>query len=472
MLIGREDEFGQIESLLLNAFAKGSSASLSIYISGPPGTGKTRTVKAVVQKLQKQRKNFQFVSIDCFATYTAHSLSKEILTKLNADDSMPTSKIAGALDAKFASTRKPILILLDEIDNLLSRNNRILYTAFNWPAKSPGKVVVIGISNSLDLTERVLQKRKLAMSPYSIVFAAYTSAQLIRILEDRLSQEKVDAKAIELCARKISSMTGDVRRALDIASQMLANMEEEEVDEGTEEENEEKSIEKKQQLEDELAKRKENIGVIAQATTPQKMAPTNVSNSLKRVHTNPNDMGQVTPKKNACREVLNAINKTTASPCQRAKLPLHPRILLATLMRLLTSANPASLSAPGTPIHFDTPNRTPTKSVFTPPRTPPRTPNGKMSTGFWLTDSLSVSRDRLFQAYLRVCHKLQLKPLESDELNSAYEVLESQAMIKMMNGGGKKSGGQQRVCFMVEMSLARQTINDNALFTSIEELDL
>jgi hypothetical protein len=58
-----------------------------------------------------------------------------------------------------------------------------------------------------------------------------------------------------------------------------------------------------------LAKRKENIGVIAQATTPQKMAPTNVSNSLKRVHTNPNDMGQVTPKKNACREVLNAINK-------------------------------------------------------------------------------------------------------------------------------------------------------------------
>jgi Cdc6-like AAA superfamily ATPase len=57
MLIGREDEFGQIESLLLNAFAKGSSASLSIYISGPPGTGKTRTVKAVVQKLQKQRKN-------------------------------------------------------------------------------------------------------------------------------------------------------------------------------------------------------------------------------------------------------------------------------------------------------------------------------------------------------------------------------------------------------------------------------
>jgi hypothetical protein len=81
-----------------------------------------------------------------------------------------------------------------------------------------------------------------------------------------------------------------------------------------------------------------------------------------------------------------------------------------------------------------------------------------MSTGFWLTDSLSVSRDRLFQAYLRVCHKLQLKPLESDELNSAYEVLESQAMIKMMNGGGKKSGGQQRVCFMVGILIFKKKL--------------
>lgn len=63
-------------------------------------------------------------------------------------------------------------------------------------------------------------------------------------------------------------------------------------------------------------------------------------------------------------------------------------------------------------------------------------------------DSLSVTRDRLFQAYLLVCEKLMLQPLATDELDSAYEVLESQAMISMSKSINGKNC-QQRVCFKV-----------------------
>nr|CAD2204381.1 unnamed protein product [Meloidogyne enterolobii] len=167
---------------------------------------------------------------------------------------------------------------------------------------------------------------------------------------------------------------------------------------------------------------------------------------------------------------------TMASPCQRSKLPQHPRILLATLMRLISSDTEKVLVAPdSSPFH--TPPRTPKRSEFATPtrlnRTPKRlfsTNNGKSVQNSQF-DSSSVTRDRLFQAYLLVCEKLMLQPLATDELDNAYEVLESQAIIslsKPINGKNK----QQRVCFMVEMSLARQAINDNELIASIEDIEL
>lgn len=74
-LIGREKEFNRLEVLLTKVFSNENNQnrgkdqsdhdatatltavnSLSIYVSGPPGTGKTTTVHAVVKKLKKQQK--------------------------------------------------------------------------------------------------------------------------------------------------------------------------------------------------------------------------------------------------------------------------------------------------------------------------------------------------------------------------------------------------------------------------------
>lgn len=56
MLIGREKEFSLIESLISSALK--NKSPLCVYISGPPGTGKTATVKEVVNRLQwKENKN-------------------------------------------------------------------------------------------------------------------------------------------------------------------------------------------------------------------------------------------------------------------------------------------------------------------------------------------------------------------------------------------------------------------------------
>jgi origin recognition complex subunit 1 len=50
------------------------------------------------------------------------------------------------------------VVLLDELDMLLSRDQSVLYNLFGWPQASGARLVVIGIANTLDLPERLLPK--------------------------------------------------------------------------------------------------------------------------------------------------------------------------------------------------------------------------------------------------------------------------------------------------------------------------
>ena len=56
-----------------------------------------------------------------------------------------------------ASARAAV-VLIDEIDMLLSRDQDILYNLFGWPQQPGAKLAIIGIANTLDLPERLLPK--------------------------------------------------------------------------------------------------------------------------------------------------------------------------------------------------------------------------------------------------------------------------------------------------------------------------
>ena len=53
-----------------------------------------------------------------------------------------------------------IVMVLDEIDQLETRNKSVLYKVFSWAQKQGSLVVLVGIANGLDLTERVLPMLK------------------------------------------------------------------------------------------------------------------------------------------------------------------------------------------------------------------------------------------------------------------------------------------------------------------------
>ncbi len=85
-----------------------------------------------------------------------------------------------------------------------------------------------GIANSLDFTDRLLPRLELKpeCKPKIVKFLPYSKEDIISIIKDRLRsiQETnqncvIDDRALTLCASKIASTNGDIRKVLDICRQ-------------------------------------------------------------------------------------------------------------------------------------------------------------------------------------------------------------------------------------------------------------
>lgn len=50
------------------------------------------------------------------------------------------------------------VLLVDEIDMLMTRDQSVLYNVFSWPHLPGARLAVIGIANTLDLPQRLLPK--------------------------------------------------------------------------------------------------------------------------------------------------------------------------------------------------------------------------------------------------------------------------------------------------------------------------
>lgn len=61
----------------------------------------------------------------------------------------------------FKALTKPrhSVVLMDELDQLVTPKQDVIYNFFNWPTLANSKVVVIAVANTMDLPERVMTGR-------------------------------------------------------------------------------------------------------------------------------------------------------------------------------------------------------------------------------------------------------------------------------------------------------------------------
>lgn len=209
-----------------------------IYISGTPGTGKTATVREVVAQLNaavhtEEMDDFIFVEINGMKVTDPHQ-SYSLLWEALKGDRVSPSHALDLLEQEFSHPsprRVSCVVLMDELDQLVTKNQSVMYNFFNWPALRYSRLIVLAVANTMDLPERTLSNKissRLGLT--RITFPGYKHTDLMEIIGTRLANVPgniVDPDAVQFASRKVAAVSGDARRALDICRRAVEIAEEE-----------------------------------------------------------------------------------------------------------------------------------------------------------------------------------------------------------------------------------------------------
>ncbi|CZR50680.1 related to cell division control protein CDC18+ [Phialocephala subalpina] len=352
-LVGREAEREELSTFIQERADKASGGC--IYVSGPPGTGKSAMVSEVTDNFEESdtlRKEY----INCMSMKTSKDLYGKLLgTFCGGVDVMEGDELK-ALQGIFVprkKTKSVFVVTLDEIDHVLSLDLEILYKLFEWSLQKPSHLILIGIANALDLTDRFLPRLKARnLKPQLLPFLPYNATQIKSVITTRLkSLVPADSPtpeyipflhpaAIELCSRKVSSQTGDLRKAFDICRRAIDLIEAE-----TKQKHE--AALKEQLLQESPCKKplEENKNLSSPAgATPRKMANKTLNQSLSALTV-----------ETAPRALISHVNKITSSTFgnganQRLRaLNLQQKAALCALVALEKKKREAAANVMATP---------------------------------------------------------------------------------------------------------------------------
>jgi len=122
-------------------------------------------------------------------------------------------------------------LLIDEADNILPNSDSFLtYLAKTLPRKISCRLILILLTNRLDL-EKTLDPRILScLKKTDIIFEPYDALDLLEILklrsEKALLKDKVDEAALRKIAAYASRETGDARKAVELLAKAVKVAEE------------------------------------------------------------------------------------------------------------------------------------------------------------------------------------------------------------------------------------------------------
>ncbi|PWN34080.1 P-loop containing nucleoside triphosphate hydrolase protein, partial [Meira miltonrushii] len=260
----RQDQFEEVMACLEDAVEDGLGGC--VYVSGVPGTGKTATVREVIRNLQKRSERnevspFNFVEINGMKLQDAHdaygvlwhSLTGMRCSNANALHHLSqhfgarqrsSNKLAITPSSMMGPGRATTVVLMDELDQMVTTRQDVMYNMFNWPNSQDSRLVVVAIANTMDLPERILHAKvasRLGMT--RITFKPYNDRELVQIVHARLGiqtgepphqlspftqgcQRVFAPEALVYLAKRVSNVSGDARRMLDVCRRSIDAVEE------------------------------------------------------------------------------------------------------------------------------------------------------------------------------------------------------------------------------------------------------
>lgn len=330
-------------------------------------------VHEVSQELASEVPMVRKAYINCMSIRSSKDLYGTLLEQLNLEADMSECDAVEALQKLFSpksKTEDVFLVVLDEIDHVLSMDLESLYRLFEWSLQKASRLVLVGIANALDLTDRFLPRLKSRnLKPDLLPFLPYSAPQIKSVITSKLKSliHEGSSKpeyipffhpaAIELCSRKVSTQTGDLRRAFEICRRAIDLVEGE------------TKLNLENEVKDELMQMSPSRKVLGEnsnlASSPRSNGAQNARPSLARSL-------QGLTVENAPRVTIGHLNKVTAAAFsngtnQRLKtLNLQQKAALCALMAIekrnkaakdpvgLTTPSKSTVIAPTVKTLFDT----------------------------------------------------------------------------------------------------------------------
>jgi cell division control protein 6 len=222
-LYGREAERKELDTFISTRTK--SKKSGCIYVSGPPGTGKSAFVNEVCQSASSGG-SAKSGYINCMSVKNATDLYRTLLEEFVDITEVTEGEEMDALKKLFMQRKTSYVVTLDEVDHLLELDIDLLYNIFDWSLEKSSGLVLVGIANALDFTDRFLPRLKArGLKPQLLPFLPYSAAQISSVITAKLKallptgSEQIPfihATAIMFLSKKVASQSGDLRKAFDI----------------------------------------------------------------------------------------------------------------------------------------------------------------------------------------------------------------------------------------------------------------
>ncbi|GIZ49410.1 hypothetical protein CKM354_001244000 [Cercospora kikuchii] len=227
-LVGRDNERQELSNFVSTAIASKSTGCL--YVSGPPGTGKSALLNEIIEE-QTKDSGVPVSVINCMSVRSTKDLSQKLSEDLSLRENAGFEYLKSVFVRGKAKDKKKYLVVLDEVDILVDLDLELLYSLFEWSMQPTSRLILIGIANALDLTDRFLPRLKARnLKPELLPFMPYTAAQIAEVITSKLkslaSAEStavpfLHPAAIQFCAKKVAAQTGDLRKAFDICKRAI-----------------------------------------------------------------------------------------------------------------------------------------------------------------------------------------------------------------------------------------------------------
>jgi cell division control protein 6 len=219
----RDKEIGELVFCLKPASC--GKKPTNVFVFGKPGTGKTVTLKFVLNELEEFSDRTKCLYINCFELGSKQAILSKATNFLGY--AVPARGISyEELFSKFVAVLRakkfiPILVF-DEAEQLLKNDEikSVLYDLSRLPEQQKLTIGLVFISNDNFFLSHLDDRVRSSLQCSSIPFEQYSSPELKEILRERAKyafcEFALDDEVIPLCAAHASKLGGDARVAVDV----------------------------------------------------------------------------------------------------------------------------------------------------------------------------------------------------------------------------------------------------------------